>query len=120
MNLDVQIKNTAPLKNNLTLKTNPDNKGFEINMKKMKHRIALDKVSKFIFSLSTLVSLVVLGILIYRISVQSIGWLDMDFLTSNLSIFPEKAGIKGAILGTLYLMSIVIPVVCILGVSTAI
>ncbi|CBH20739.1 phosphate ABC transporter, permease protein [Acetoanaerobium sticklandii] len=120
MNLDVQIKNTAPLKNNLTLKTNPDNKGFEINMKKMKHRIALDKGSKFIFSLSTLVSLVVLGILIYRISIQSIGWLDMDFLTSNLSIFPEKAGIKGAILGTLYLMSIVIPVVCILGVSTAI
>lgn len=48
MNLDVQIKNTAPLKNNLTLKTNPDNKGFEINMKKMKHRIALDKVSKLI------------------------------------------------------------------------
>ena len=35
MNLDVQIKNTAPLKNNLTLKTNPDNKGFEINMKKI-------------------------------------------------------------------------------------
>ena len=83
MNLDVQIKNTAPLKNNLTLKTNPDNKGFEINMKKMKHRIALDKVSKFIFSLSTLVSLVVLGILIYRISVQRVEALFLHYLAIN-------------------------------------
>ena len=41
MNLDVQIKNTAPLKNNLTLKTNPDNKGFEINMKKNLFKIAI-------------------------------------------------------------------------------
>ncbi|HCX65628.1 MAG TPA: phosphate ABC transporter permease PtsA, partial [Eubacteriaceae bacterium] len=37
-----------------------------------------------------------------------------------LSIFPEKAGIFGAIVGTVYLMLIVVPVTLVLGVATAI
>ncbi len=120
MNYDVNIPKLSHINNNLTLKTSPENKGFEIDMKRMNTRIAIDKISKTVFSLSTLVSLFILAILIYRIFVQSIGWLDVGFLSRNLSIFPEKAGIKGAILGTLYLMAIVIPVVCALGISTAV
>ncbi|MGM0396518.1 MAG: phosphate ABC transporter permease PstA [Bacillota bacterium] len=83
-------------------------------------RIGLNNFAKHLFSLSTVFAVVVLGILLYQIVASSIGWLDWKFLTSNLSIFPEKAGIKGAIIGTLYLMVIVIPVTLILGVSTAI
>jgi len=70
--------------------------------------------------LSTVFALLILGILLYRIVAQSIGWLDFKFLTGKLSIFPEKAGIFGAIVGSLGLMLIVIPVTLILGVSTAI
>ncbi|MCG8539578.1 MAG: phosphate ABC transporter permease PstA [Clostridia bacterium] len=86
----------------------------------MEKRILLDKVARKVFSLSTVFALIVLGILFYRIGTQSIGWLDLKFLTSNLSIFPEKAGIYGAIIGSVWLMAVVIPVTLLLGVSTAI
>ncbi len=92
----------------------------EIANKRMSRRILLDKLSRKVFSLSTIFALVILGILFYRVGSQSVGWLDLKFLTSNLSIFPEKAGIYGVIIGSLWLMAVVIPVTLILGVSTAI
>lgn len=88
--------------------------------KRIRNRRWLDGISKRVFALSTVLSVVVLGILFYRIIMDSIGWLDFDFLRNNLSIFPEKAGIFGAIVGTLWLMAVVIPVTLTLGVSTAI
>ena len=100
-----------------------DSKAFlnkENTNKRMNRRILLDKVGKTIFSFSILFALLVLGVLFYRIGVQSIGWLDLQFLTSNLSIFPEKAGIYGVIIGSVMLMGVVIPVTLLLGVSTAI
>ena len=93
---------------------------IEIDHKRIEKRVMINGVAKFIFSLSTVFALLVLGILLYRIVAQSIGWLDFKFLTGKLSIFPEKAGIFGAIVGSLGLMLIVIPVTLILGVSTAI
>lgn len=90
------------------------------NKNRISRRIVLNNFAKHLFSLSTVFAMVVLGILLYQIVSGSIGWLDWQFLTSNLSIFPEKAGIKGAIIGTLFLMMIVIPVTLILGVATAI
>jgi phosphate transport system permease protein len=93
---------------------------IEINHKNIEKRVMINRLAKFIFSLSTVFALFVLGILLYRIIAQSIGWLDFKFLTGKLSIFPEKAGIYGAIVGSLGLMVIVIPVTLVLGVSTAI
>lgn len=88
--------------------------------KRIENRRRLEVFSKKLFASSTLIAVVVLGILFYRIIIDSIGWLDFDFLRNNLSIFPEKAGIYGAIAGTLWLMAVVIPVTISLGVSTAI
>jgi phosphate transport system permease protein len=90
------------------------------NKNRISRRIVLNNFAKHMFSLSTVFAMVVLGILLYQIVSGSIGWLDWQFLTSNLSIFPEKAGIRGAIIGTLFLMMIVIPVTLLLGVATAI
>ncbi len=90
------------------------------NKNRISRRIVLNNFAKHLFSLSTVFAMVVLGILLYQIVSGSIGWLDWQFLTSNLSIFPEKAGIQGAIIGTVFLMMIVIPVTLILGVATAI
>ncbi|WP_318616098.1 phosphate ABC transporter permease PstA [Sporosarcina sp. YIM B06819] len=88
-------------------------------IRRMNARILLNNVAKFIFLLSTLFGLVVLSILLYRVVSQGIGWINMDFLTGKLSTRPERAGIMGAILGTAWLMFVVVPVTLFLGVGTA-
>ncbi|NCC81593.1 MAG: phosphate ABC transporter, permease protein PstA, partial [Clostridia bacterium] len=90
------------------------------NKKRIDNRIKINNLSKHLFSLSTVLALGVLGILFYRIIIQSVGWLDLQFLTSKLSIFPDKAGIKSVIIGTIWLMAVVAPVTLFLGVATAI
>lgn len=92
----------------------------DIKRARMNRRILLDKIARKLFSLSTIFSLAILAILLYQIISQSIGWLNIGFLTRTLSIFPEKAGILGAIVGTAMLMLVVLPVTVILGVSTAV
>ncbi|MBU5266593.1 phosphate ABC transporter permease PstA [Virgibacillus proomii] len=87
---------------------------------KMNGRILKNNILKTIFFLSTLFGLVVLAILIIRVIMQGVSWINMDFLTNRLSTSPEQAGIMGAILGTFWLMVVVIPVTLILGVGTAI
>lgn len=87
--------------------------------RRMNARLLLNNVAKVIFLLSTLFGLVVLSILIYRVVSQGIGWLNMDFLTGKLSTRPERAGIMGAILGTAWLMFVVVPVTLLIGVGTA-
>nr|WP_242945488.1 phosphate ABC transporter permease PstA [Alkalibacter saccharofermentans] len=93
---------------------------FKVNSARISRRVKLNNLLKHIFSLSTLFAIMVLVILLYRIGADSIGWLNTGFLTRNLSIFPEKAGIYGAIIGSVLLMLIVIPITTVLGVSTAI
>ncbi|WP_318508404.1 phosphate ABC transporter permease PstA [Bacillus sp. T3] len=88
--------------------------------KRMGSRLFTNNLAKSLFLLATLFGLIILVILIYRVIVQSAGWIDLDFLTNKLSTDPEKAGILGAILGTLWLMVVVAPVTMILGVGTAI
>lgn len=82
-------------------------------------RLLTNRVAQFIFMLSTLFGVIVLGILIYRVVSQGIGWIDINFLTGKLSTQPERAGILGAILGTFWLMVVVVPITMILGVGTA-
>lgn len=100
--------------------TRPEKEQVTFNKDRIAWRIGVNNFAKHLFSLSTVFAIVVLGILLYQIVVGSIGWLDWQFLTNNLSISPEKAGIKGAIMGTMFLMMIVIPITLILGVATAI
>lgn len=88
--------------------------------KRITRRLWVNRFASKGFSLSMIIALTVLVILIYQIISQSLGWLNVGFLTRNLSIFPEKAGIYGAIVGSVLLMLIVIPVTLIIGVSTAI
>lgn len=88
--------------------------------KKLGSRLFINSFAKNLFFLSTLIGLVVLVILIYRVFTQSMGWIDLGFLTNKLSTDPERAGILGAITGTFWLMLVVAPVTFILGVGTAI
>jgi phosphate transport system permease protein len=88
--------------------------------KRMTTRILINKLVKYLFLAATLFGLIVLAVLLYRVFADTIGWLNLDFLTNRLSTIPENAGIKGAITGTLWLMLIVGPVTMILGVGTAV
>jgi len=88
--------------------------------KRMTKRITFNKVWKSLFFLATTFALVMLAILLYRIVTQGIDYLNFDFLTNFASRFADKAGIKAALVGSLWLMAVVAPVSIILGVGTAI
>ena len=54
--------------------------------------------------LATLLGIFVLAVLIIDVFRVGVSWLDWNFLTSFPSRFPAQAGIKSAMLGTLWLM----------------
>jgi phosphate transport system permease protein len=89
-------------------------------MKRMKSRLILNKMWKAVFLFAIFIALFSLVMLIGRILTQGIGYLSWDFLTNFASRIPANAGIKAALVGSLYLMLVVAPVSIILGVSTAI
>lgn len=92
----------------------------EKNNKRIHNRLMLNNVFKGLFFLATFFGIVVLAILVIRIVSQGASYLDWDFLSNYASRKPEDAGIKAAIYGTVWIMSIVAPVSLILGVGTAI
>ncbi|OZS78830.1 phosphate ABC transporter, permease protein PstA [Tetzosporium hominis] len=89
-------------------------------MKKMNSRKIINSIFKGIFFVATLIALLTLAVLFYRILSQGLGYLTTDFFTNFASRFPEKAGIKAALIGSLWLMAVVAPVSMILGVGSAI
>lgn len=88
-------------------------------IKRIKGRLIINKVWKVIFLLTIVIALLSLVVLIVRIVTQGIGYLNWEFITNFASRVPAKAGIKAALVGSLYLMLVVAPVSMILGVSTA-
>ncbi|NQD68055.1 phosphate ABC transporter permease PstA [Bacillus haikouensis] len=89
-------------------------------LKKMSSRLAVNQLFRSLFFLATLFGMVVLSVLLYRVFTQGIGYLDLQFLQSMGSRFPEKAGIYAALIGSLWLMAVVVVVSFILAVGTAI
>lgn len=89
-------------------------------IKRMKSRLVVNQVSKILFFAATMIGLLILGVLLYRVFTQGFGYLDFQFLQSLPSRKPEQAGIYTALIGTLWLMAVVAPVSLFLGVSTAI
>lgn len=86
----------------------------------IKWRIFWNQLAKTLFFLAAFLGLVILSVLIVRVFIDGIGWVNVQFLTGKLSTEAERAGIMGAILGTLWLMVIVISVTVIFGIGTAI
>ncbi len=62
----------------------------------------------------------VLFILLYHVGQEGIGWLDKQFLDSFPSRFPEKAGIKSALWGSVWLIGMTATFSIPLGVATAV
>ncbi|MBA6411705.1 phosphate ABC transporter permease PstA [Parahaliea sp. F7430] len=60
-----------------------------------------------------------LCVLLYQVSMDGFKWLDLQFFTSFPSRFPHKAGIKSALVGTLWLITMVAFIAIPIGVATA-
>lgn len=89
-------------------------------VKRMNSRLSKNSISKWIFFALTMFVLLILGVLLYRIFSQGLGYLDLQFLQSLPSRKPENAGVYAALIGTIWLMAVVAPVSLLLGVGTAI
>lgn len=86
----------------------------------MKGRIVRNAIFKNLFLFATLLCLLFLIVLFYRILSQGLPHLDWHFLNALPSRKPENAGIYTALNGTLWMMAVVVPVTMILGIGTAI
>ncbi len=87
--------------------------------KRMGGRLVQNNIFRFIFFCATIFGLAVLAMLLYRILTQGLGWLNIDFLQNYASRRPEQAGVKAALVGSLWLMAVVAPVSLFLGVGAA-
>ena len=87
-----------------------------------RHRSAQKKRSAIFFVvtlLATLLGVLVLAVLIIDVLRDGLKWLDWDFVSSFSSRFPERAGIKAAFFGTLWLMALTALFSFPIGVGTA-
>jgi phosphate transport system permease protein len=89
-------------------------------IKRMGKRMIVNKLFKGLFFAATLFALLALAVLFYRIISQGVGYLTPDFFMNFGSRFPEKAGIKAALIGSLWMMAVIAPVSLTMGVGTAI
>lgn len=69
---------------------------------------------------TTAVGAVLLALLLIDVARDAVGWLSLDFLTHFPSRFPQRAGIKSALLGTLWIMGLTAVFSFPLGVGAAI
>lgn len=88
--------------------------------KKLSGRLTTNKVNKWAFFACTMVGLLVLAALLIDTLIKGAGHLTPSFFTNFSSSTPSMAGIKGAFIGTIWLMVTIIPITISLGVGTAI
>lgn len=94
-----------------------DSHKFTVDNLASRHRKA--KLFAHFCAAVTWAGAVLLAVLLYQVSVDGLKWLDVQFLTSFPSRFYEKAGIKSALVGTLYLISLVAIIAIPVGVAAA-
>ncbi len=82
-----------------------------------RHRKA--KLFSMFCGMVTWSGVLLLAVLLYQVSIDGFRWLDWQFIDSFPSRFPERAGIKSALVGTIWLISLVALISIPVGVSTA-
>jgi|TARA_B100000315_G_scaffold255635_1_gene299487 phosphate transport system permease protein len=70
-------------------------------------------------ALVTWSGVLLLAVLLYQVSVDGFRWLDWQFIESFPSRFPDRAGVKSALVGTIWLIIMVALISIPVGVSTA-
>ena len=89
-------------------------------MRSLAHRRLLASLFRYVCTLVTWAGVLLLGLLLYHVSRQGVEWLDLKFLQSFPSRFPERAGIKSSLWGTCWVISFTALISIPLGVASAI
>ena len=71
---------------------------------RLRRRKLVSTVFHAICAVSTFAAVGVLGVLLYDVIRDGSTWLDLQFVTSFPSRFPELTGVKSALFGTLWLI----------------
>ncbi|WP_376790212.1 phosphate ABC transporter permease PstA [Thermoflexus sp.] len=89
-------------------------------MSQRRRRERMGKVFEGIALAATIFGLLVLALLLLDVARRGLGTLSWSFLTSYPSRFPEQAGIRSALLGTLWMMGLTALFAVPLGVAATI
>lgn len=88
--------------------------------RRLAFRKALSNVFLALFLASVFVGLAGLVVLLLQVLIEGLPWLDWQFITSFSSRRPEEAGIKAALLGTIWVMALTAAFTIPVGVGAAI
>lgn len=91
-----------------------------LSARRLRTRKRRGRVFEVVSLVATLVAIVALLVLLTDIFRRGVGALDWNFLTSFPSRFPQQAGIKSALVGTLWLMGLTAAFSFPIGVAAAI
>lgn len=89
------------------------------NLRSAPGRTAKESVAHTVLLIATIIAIAVLVVLVVDILRDGVGRLNLDFLTSYVSRFPEETGIRAGLTGTLSLMALVAVMTFPIGVGAA-
>jgi len=75
-----------------------------VSSRTLARRHAVSRSFRRLCGAVTWAGVVLLAVLLVHVTRQGLGWLDLQFLTDFPSRFPEKAGLKSALWGTVWLI----------------
>lgn len=87
---------------------------------RLRRRQVIGKIASVLFFLATISGLVVLGVLLYTVIADGGSWIRLDFFTELPSRFPDRAGIKIGLVGSLWVMVLTALFTFPIGVGAAI
>ncbi len=85
----------------------------------LQHRHRKARVFERCCATVTWASVFLLAVLLYQVCADGLGWLDWQFFNSFPSRFPDRAGIKSALAGTLWMIALVAVFSIPVGISSA-
>lgn len=91
-----------------------------MNRKNLARRHLVSNIFRLVCTVVTWSGIALLGLLLFHVTREGIGWVDLQFLSDFPSRFPAKAGIKSALYGTLWLISLTAAIAIPVGVASAV
>lgn len=89
------------------------------DQKNLANRHRKSRLFAMLCAIITWSSVFLLAVLLVRVTMDGVGWLDWQFISSFPSRLPERAGIKSALVGTLWMIVMIAIIAIPVGVSAA-
>lgn len=91
-----------------------------MNGKNLARRHLVSNIFRLVCTVVTWSGVALLGLLLFHVTREGMGWVDLQFLSDFPSRLPEKAGIKSALYGTVWLISLTAVIAIPVGVASAV